>query len=278
MQISGVGIHTGQSSRVIITESSHGAALVHNNKLLMEFPLHELQNRSETQIQSQRSTLLHYSGGTLRTPEHLFAVLPWFRTAPFEIRIEGDELPALDGSAREWYQVLKKMFPSYQLPPDCYECNLEWSKTWNEGFIRVSPSDCFKVDYQIDRPWLLQQAQLDLSEVQNSQTFFDARTFINKSSFYSEQSAQILCGAAEGRGILIDDSFPDPHSPVILSGAPFRMNNECAWHKISDLVGDLALFSLQLPKLRVEIKNGGHAVHHELIKRIYNNVIHRYLT
>ena len=46
------------------------------------------------------------------------------------------------------------------------------------------------------------------------------------------------------------------------------MQDELARHKVLDLLGDLALNGLALPKLRLTIRNGGHALNHLLLDRL----------
>ena len=47
-----------------------------------------------------------------------------------------------------------------------------------------------------------------------------------------------------------------------------RLEQEAVKHKILDLLGDLALPGLRLPRLRLCIRNGGHALNHILLEKL----------
>jgi len=96
-----------------------------------------------------------------------------------------------------------------------------------------------------------------------------ARTFIFSDDWESLRAKGMLPGALEGCGILLQAQGSNLR---VLSGAPLRHSQEPLLHKILDLLGDLALLGPHLPKLRIRIHNGGHAVHHQLIERIQNYV------
>jgi UDP-3-O-acyl-N-acetylglucosamine deacetylase len=46
------------------------------------------------------------------------------------------------------------------------------------------------------------------------------------------------------------------------------VEQEAVKHKILDLLGDLALLGLKLPRLRLLVRNGGHALNHLLLERL----------
>ena len=58
---------------------------------------------------------------------------------------------------------------------------------------------------------------------------------------------------------------------MLLGGARqsrYRMAEEPACHKILDLLGDLAFAVPALPKVRVQILNGGHTIHHKIMEKL----------
>jgi hypothetical protein len=101
----------------------------------------------------------------------------------------------------------------------------------------------------------------------------------------------MLRGAGEDSGILLAESLEEfaaarrttestKANPEELSGNEFpllhpehfRLPDEAARHKILDLIGDLALSGqargLALPKLRLTVRNGGHALNHLLLDHL----------
>ena len=48
----------------------------------------------------------------------------------------------------------------------------------------------------------------------------------------------------------------------------YRMDEEPARHKILDLLGDIAFACPALPKLRIQVLNGGHTIHHKIMEKL----------
>jgi UDP-3-O-acyl-N-acetylglucosamine deacetylase len=71
-------------------------------------------------------------------------------------------------------------------------------------------------------------------------------------------------GLRKRMGIVIDQALP----LKLVHGEPLRFSDELARHKILDLLGDLLLWNGKLPKLKIQIVNGGHFLHHKLLERI----------
>ena len=93
---------------------------------------------------------------------------------------------------------------------------------------------------------------------------FQARTFILENEYEQARRAGLLAGATESCGLLVK-------SPVDKS--LYRVPEEPAMHKILDLLGDLSFACPALPKIRVEILNGGHASHHQILKEVLPNLL-----
>jgi UDP-3-O-acyl-N-acetylglucosamine deacetylase len=58
---------------------------------------------------------------------------------------------------------------------------------------------------------------------------------------------------------------------MLLDGARqsrYRMAEEPACHKILDLLGDLAFAVPALPKVCVQILNGGHTIQHKIMEKL----------
>ena len=88
---------------------------------------------------------------------------------------------------------------------------------------------------------------------------FQSRTFILENEYEQARRAGLLAGATESCGLLVK-------SPADKS--LYRTPEEPAMHKILDLLGDLSFACPALPKIRVEILNGGHASHHQILEEV----------
>ena len=245
---------------------------------------------------SLRSTILTHHAQTIRTPEHLLAALLFFSDESVNVFCNTSELPGLDGSALLYRKALVNLFPQVGLAPKWkeYPTTLNWSKSWEQGFIEVSEAEHFSVTYTFNRGPIHESFYLDSPAVA-WQEILPARTFIFYSDWREGLSRGLLQGADMNSGLLLAETefefkhvlkqYPQltkmeleknqnetcvPSFPL-LNQMNFRMSQELVKHKILDLLGDLAILGLALPKLQIKIQNGGHAIHHVLLEKLLRN-------
>jgi UDP-3-O-acyl-N-acetylglucosamine deacetylase len=90
-----------------------------------------------------------------------------------------------------------------------------------------------------------------------------ARTFIHQVELERARAAGLLAGVDESCGLLLDSATPNAECC-----SKFRIANEPAMHKILDLIGDLSFICPALPRVRIEITNGGHLSHRQIMEKI----------
>ncbi len=278
----GKGVHTGASNEIRIRKrrDSGGPRFFWHgwSEALLPADLISLNRRAH------RSTILEKEGRVIRTPEHLLAAALFFTEAPLDIFCDDSEPPGMDGSARPFYSALAQMAPEAANPPRWkeYHSKLHWEYEGREGRLRASPSDSFSVDYEWDVLPFKQRFELT-DAATAAREVLPARTFI----LYREwrvatvkQDSDLLTGAEAGSGLLFAESTGEFEAALrnhpefqgrkfpLLHPENLRMEQEPVRHKILDLLGDLALMGLALPRLRLEIRNGGHALNHLLLEQL----------
>ncbi len=165
-----------------------------------------------------------------------------------------------------------------------YESKLEWEYEGPEGSLRATPHTHFCVD----SVWEYGEVQQHFALTHAADApvhIFPARTFIAYRDWKVLSGGQdLLAGAGLNSGILVATSraeFIEAQKNLPASGGntfpllhpeSFRMEDELARHKVLDLLGDLALNGLALPKLRLTIRNGGHALNHLLLDRLQGEI------
>jgi UDP-3-O-acyl-N-acetylglucosamine deacetylase len=231
--------------------------------------------------QAERSTRLDSGESAIATPEHLLAALLFHASLPVDILCDAAELPGLDGSALPFREALAALDPAAASSPGWreYATDLEWEYHWSYGHIRVRPAAGFRLHWELDRLPLRQTFRLE-DPVSAYREILPARTFAFHREWRQASAAGLMAGADEDSGLLLAESeaeyrevlggFPSwPGGPYPLLNQPaWRMDDEPVKHKILDLLGDLALAGLALPKAEIEIRNGGHAVNHLLVDRL----------
>jgi UDP-3-O-acyl-N-acetylglucosamine deacetylase len=285
----GKGLHTGQSSqlsfRLADKQDNHGVAFSEPSFFSPAFPQSlTMQDISVLPRSNARSTVLGNGSMAIRTPEHLWAALLFFHDLPVKINCDTSEIPGLDGSALPFRQALSSLSPTHALRPAWreYSTDLQWEYDWGYGHMRVRPATSFCVRYILERGPVVQSFVLRDPSVAWAE-ILPARTFVFYREWEIGKAQGLMAGAGLDSGLLLAESqeehaqFLSMHSDW--SGGPFpllnqpqwRMDNELVKHKILDLLGDLALAGLALPKLDIEIRNGGHSINHLLLEKLSMN-------
>ncbi len=229
----------------------------------------------------RRTTIYRGESAALATPEHLAPVFLLWPEKSFDVVVDDGtkiascdganpvpEIPLMDGSALPFFLALRR---EAGVPEEIrfYDApvNNEWDLRNPEGVpyghVRIEPSETFEVEYRLDRPdvpgGFKSCAALSVYAPEDLYGVFQARTFILEMDYEQVRQAGLLAGATESCGLLVK-------TPADKS--LYRVAEEPAMHKILDLIGDLSFARPALPKVRIEILNGGHACHREILKQV----------
>lgn len=283
------------SASVLITEHKEpGIHLKVNNKI------HALRNLQDNQINSERYTALNLKDEENRTHsllmlEHLLAGLVPFtgyktgllievkkdESAGLKSKNQQIEAPMFDGSAQVVYQEIVKNLGQSQNNPNwnCFEIpnnDISTLSVNNKyGSIDIEASTQFEIEYRWSSKGLEQTYQLKSLDQYTSEVI-PARTFIHKDDYDAIVKMGGLEGAEEGQGIIwsVSETSSGLNPQIILhSGGALRFKNEFVRHKVLDLMGDLMLLGGELPRVKLIVKNSGHALNQELVKKLRKYVI-----
>lgn len=288
--LEGIGVHTGAPCRLELRRRDTGGGI----RFFVPGSSEALApgDFAAARRRAAYSTVLEGGTWSVRTPEHLFAALLFFADRPVDVLWDGPELPIFDGSALPFRDALGRLFPDAALSPSWseYEAGLEWTEEWDGGCLSVRPAEAFSARYEVERGPLREQAILR-SPAEAWDAVLPARTFLFHAE-WERLSGEGGEGAAEGpggpmlRGARMDSGLLLAETPALharllalhpewrggafplLNQPAWRMHGEAAHHKLLDLLGDLALLGLRLPKCAIAIRNGGHARHHSLAERL----------
>jgi UDP-3-O-acyl-N-acetylglucosamine deacetylase len=218
-----------------------------------------------------RSTSLDLADGTvILTVEHLLSALAGLGVSAAEIEIEGPELPIGDGSAQAFTAaMLEAGLVDLDEQPAPLPGSLAAFTVGDPGDphgprIEVtpapSPSFVYHLDYGSKSPIPAQHAQWDGTPEAYTREIAPARTYC------LDYEAQAMHDAG------LFKSFTPRDLLVIGKDGPidnaYRFENEPARHKLLDLIGDVALAGLPLAPVRIEAFGSGHALNHEVARRL----------
>jgi len=220
----------------------------------------------ESVVDSHYATTLGWNGTRVQTVEHLLAAAAALGIDNLDVRLEGPEVPAMDGSAKPFVGLLlsagRARLNARRRPITIpYAIRVGTESRW----LQIVPADRLRISYTLDNehPAIGTQA---LSWIVTERSFVEdfapARTY----GFLKDLGAIRKRGLAQG--VSLDNAIGIGNDGV-LNGLRYR--DEFVRHKVLDLIGDLAL--LGRPVLgHVIARNAGHALNYELVLAIQRAV------
>ncbi|WP_427451344.1 UDP-3-O-acyl-N-acetylglucosamine deacetylase [Litorimonas sp. WD9-15] len=210
------------------------------------------------------TTLSNAAGVCVSTIEHLLAALSAAGIDNLDIELDGPELPALDGSAEPFLQLIEQVGVHRQPAPRRYVKVLKTLEVSSgDSFARIEPCEQLELDVTID----FQEAAIGrqrLEIVPNVRCFREriagARTFARLHEVAALQAAGLSKGGSYDNAIVVDED-------KILNPSGLRFEDEFVRHKALDLLGDLYLGGPILG--RVTTVKPGHGLNHDLLMKLY---------
>ncbi len=265
VECEGVGLHTGAPCRVRIAPADEGG------RVFVTTSGRAIPATIDHVVSASRATTLGLAGArgeTVSTVEHLLASLASAGIDHARIEVSGAELPALDGSAREYVTSIAS--GGWRRVGDPAEpMTLDAPLEIRDGArsIRAEPAAALALDVTIDfalpsigRQRFVVEAPLVADHAYFTAQIAPARTFALREEVDALQAEGLARGGSLDNAIVFGDDGP-------VGDAPLRFPDECVRHKTIDLLGDLALLGRPLAA-RVVVERGGHALHHQLVRAL----------
>ncbi|MCM8782535.1 MAG: UDP-3-O-acyl-N-acetylglucosamine deacetylase, partial [Candidatus Omnitrophica bacterium] len=264
IEIEGVGLNTGKKVRVKFKPSppNSGINFVRvdlNNKPIINAELANVVPMSK----SPHHTSLSSSDVWIQTVEHMLATCSGRGIDNVLIAIDGDELPAMDGSSFPFVEALKKVGVVEQEVQKRYFLIREplWVEN-GSSYIVVLPSNEFRISYTLDYDnSFIKSEYLNLNITPSifEKEIAPARTFC------LQKEVDSLLSMGLGKGANYENTLVVSESGVIKN--KLRFQDEFVRHKILDLLGDLYLLNFAIKGHIIAVRSG-HALNIKLIQKI----------
>jgi UDP-3-O-[3-hydroxymyristoyl] N-acetylglucosamine deacetylase len=214
-------------------------------------------------VDTNSATTVGAFGMRVRTIEHLMAAAAALGLDNMVVDIDGSEVPAADGSAKPFIDLLRSAGSASLPAPRRPLVISEPIRVGTENrWLEVLPADSLRISYTLDNnhPVIgLQVGTYGITEDVFDQELAAARTY----GFLRDVPAMRQNGLARG-GSLENAVVVGKRS--VLNDS-LRYPDEFVRHKILDLVGDLFLLGRPL-RAHVVGRNAGHALNYQLVTAI----------
>jgi UDP-3-O-[3-hydroxymyristoyl] N-acetylglucosamine deacetylase len=263
--VTGVGVHSGLPVNLTLGPAPIDAGFIFVRTGL-DGSDREVQAVAESVIATELATVLGDRDGPLvSTSEHVLAALRGMGVDNATIEVDGPEVPIMDGSAAAFVAAIDQAGIVTQSAARRFIQVLKPVQVAiGDSFGELRPhAGGFRVEVEIDftNPVIGQQSYLlDLSPERFRREICRARTFGCMNDVAGLWSAGFALGASFENTVVFDEER-------LLNTEGLRYADECARHKVLDVVGDLALAGLPLLGAYQSVR-GGHKVNHAVLKAL----------
>jgi UDP-3-O-[3-hydroxymyristoyl] N-acetylglucosamine deacetylase len=262
--LEGVGIHTGQVTRVTLRPAPAGSGVRFlRTDVTDRDPA--IAARAESVCATRLGTVIGNGDGvTVSTIEHLMAAFCGLGVDNVLVEIDGPEVPIMDGSCGAFVEAIDAAGRKAQNARRRYIEILEPIVVTEDGkSAALYPADGFEMAFEIafDTSAIGRQSvDLAIDEVTFREDLAGCRTF----GFLHEVEALRRAGLA--RGGTLDNTLVIEGDKVINPGG-LRRADEFVRHKALDAIGDLYLLGAPLMG-RYEGRYSGHGLNNALARAV----------
>ena len=261
----GTGLHTGQNSKIELLPARADTGIVFVRTDLPSPPMIKADLNSVVPAEKfPRRTVIGSPGAYVQTIEHLMAALSLSGIDNAQVNIAGEEVPGLDGSAKDFVAKIKAAGTRELDAPKNYLVIREpfWIDD-NGSSLVILPYPLLRVSYTLkyDHKFIGSSYAEVVVDGSREDNFYEARTFC------LQDEANSLLDMGLGKGSNYSNTLVVSENGVIDNA--LRFPDEFAKHKILDLIGDLYLVG-PLKGYALAVKSG-HSSTIKLLQKISKN-------
>ena len=260
--VEGFGYWTGRDVRVEFRPAPPGSGLVFVRSDLS--PETRIPASVEHRMEVPRRTVLRQGAASVEMVEHVLAALAGLQIDNCEIWVDQAEMPGMDGSCLKFVEALDSAGIVVQQALRGQLIVREITRIGDDDcWIEARPARAaeltirFRVDYGPSGGIGKQTVQLPICPNTFRRDLAPARTFLLK-----EEADWLLTQGLGQRATLADLLVFDADGPI---DNQLRFRDECARHKVLDLVGDLALAGVDVIG-SIAAHRSGHRLNAEMVK------------
>ncbi len=262
----GIALHSGLNVNICVKPAEPNFGIVFKRIDLKENNLiyPNFMNVTNTSL---NTTIENEFGVKVSTIEHLMGALFGLGIDNALIEIDNEEVPILDGSAKDFIEkIISSGLEVSESPIKIIKINKEIKFIDGERFISIEPSTLsLDIDFELKykNPIIGNQKNKvkvfedDLTDVYNSRTFclFEDIELIKKNGLAKG-------GSLQNAIVVKDDEILNPEG--------LRNDKEFVNHKILDCIGDLYTSGYRIIA-KIKCSQGGHYLTNQLLRKVFEN-------
>tara|TARA_X000001036_G_scaffold373790_1_gene361856 strand:+ start:731 stop:1651 length:921 start_codon:yes stop_codon:yes gene_type:complete len=262
----GIALHSGATVNVCIkpAEPNYGIVFKRTDLKSNNLVFPNFMNVTNTSL---NTTIENEFGAKVSTIEHLMGALFCMGVDNALIEIDNEEVPILDGSAKEFIEkIISCGLKSSEAPIKIIKINKEIEYADGERFISIKPSTLsLEIDYELKYDAKIIGNQKNKIKVyeDNLTDICNSRTFCLYEDIEKIKKNGLAQGGSLDNAIVVKDH-------EILNSEGLRNKKEFVNHKILDCIGDLYTSGYRIVA-SITCSQGGHFLTNQLLRKLFEN-------
>ena len=293
--IEGKGLHTGVNVTMNFLPAPENHGFKFKRVDLENHPLIEAD--ADFVIDTSRGTMLEKNGARIGTIEHTLAALVGMDLDNVLIEVNNEEAPIIDGSSKYFVEGIEKAgIVEQNAEREFFEIKekIQFNDEKSGAEIIALPDDDYRLNVMISfKSKVLNNQFANLQSINNfKEEIANCRTFVFLHEIeYLLNNNLIKGGDIDNAIVIIDkevnqeeldrlaDLFQHERVEVkpqgILNNLDLHFDNECARHKLLDVIGDLALCGKRIKGRIIATKpgHGPNTMFAKVLKKAYKKTI-----
>jgi UDP-3-O-[3-hydroxymyristoyl] N-acetylglucosamine deacetylase len=262
----GIGLHSGQASTITIFPGEEDQGIIFRRKDLKEKNLIEanFKNVSSAKL---CTTLENSYGVKVSTVEHLLAAFYISGIDNAIIDINCEEIPIMDGSAKDFLDLLSKQkTKTFSKKRKYLKISEKIELKEGKKIISIEPNEeSLIVNFQLDFKNEIIGKQKNVVNFLNDnlEDIISSRTFCLFEDIEKIKKAGFAKGGSLNNAIVVKEN-------KVLNEGGLRNKKEFVNHKILDLAGDFLLSGYRIMG-KVKCIQGGHELTNKFLRKVFNH-------
>ena len=259
----GVGLHSGKNCKITILPAGNDQGIIFKR---IDLSKNNIIKANYENVSSAKlcTTLENAFNVRVSTVEHLLAALYIRGIDNAIIEIDNEEVPIMDGSAKDFSRVFKKLKLKVLEKKRKFLKILEKIElNFGEKKISIEPSESLKVDFTLNYKNKIIGNQRNLVDFKenNLNKIIESRTFCLFEDIESIKKLGLAKGGSLDNAIVVG-------ADEVLNKEGLRNTKEFVNHKILDLAGDFVLSGFRICG-KVKCNQGGHELTNMFLRKIF---------
>lgn len=262
VQLSGVALHSGKVVRMEIHPAAVNTGILFKRVDLPGMPgvLAHVSNIQSTDL----NTTIGLGEAKVGTIEHLMAAFAGLGVDNAVVKIDGPEVPVMDGSAAPFIErILVAGLAVQNAQRKYFVVRTPFELRSGDKWIKVEPSDSRDFEMQIDfKSQAIGRQSFSYSFARDSfLKIAGCRTFCHVNDVNAMRRAGLALGGSLENAIVVSDED-------VLNPEGLRFKDEFVRHKLLDCVGDLSLLGGPIIG-KISAHKSGHGLHAAFMRAIW---------